>query len=372
MKSVRRDVATRVVVSALLLIGVAGACQGQSLLSLAPRADVIVVGTAFARTDSGKVITFSLSIEQSLKGTLKAGTVWPVQWQSLWANSQTYGATSWRGIWFLTQTKSSVLQVIPVRMGVKAFFSELFYQLSPQPAPAELASDVGTSLVDAIVLQLANSAMYDGSDQVLQAAASSESGNITRAFRFLAGRSGARQQAIGLAGLIMGNDISALVQFEAGSAAMSAADLKFPAAAIGVWFRSPDDTAIAALGRLVKSGSEAVRDAATLSLRSIHTAATVPILVSLLDDQSASRRAGAVNGLASFANGFGIQTPSNLASMAYMNTAAPSPYRTADTEKSVGVSPDSGGASMSADTDLQSAVTFWKAWWQQHQSEFQH
>jgi hypothetical protein len=75
MKSVRRDVATRVVVSALLLIGVAGACQGQSLLSLAPRADVIVVGTAFARTDSGKVITFSLSIEQSLKGTLKAGTV---------------------------------------------------------------------------------------------------------------------------------------------------------------------------------------------------------------------------------------------------------------------------------------------------------
>ena len=173
----------------------------------------------------------------------------------------------------------------------------------------------------------------------------------------------ARQRELGVSGLIRSGF---------GAAAIAAAAQLAPTSTgVGTLimslrndFRATDANSVAALGKAAADTTNpntTFREAAAHALAAIHTTVALPWLAKLLDDTDAIIRAEGVIGLSSFANGLPVQTTSNVASMAYLQPAGATPYRTADTA----VNSAMGAATISQNEGRY--LPFWKNWWAQNQ-----
>jgi hypothetical protein len=129
--------------------------------------------------------------------------------------------------------------------------------------------------------------------------------------------SDARARTTGLAGQIRAGSPSALALLAATSPSSFGSDSQDALSMAICGYSKLDASGIAALGALSQTAgyADSVQFCATHALRSIHSAATLPYLAQLLDSTSLRLQYEAVAGIASFVNGFSVQTTANVSNL---------------------------------------------------------
>ena len=167
------------------------------------------------------------------------------------------------------------------------------------------------------------------------------------------------QQILGLDGLIIGGDASALAKAVASDASFSKYGLERGMLwhAIREQFRSTDPAAIATLAQTAESTSAALdlHRVAAHALAAVHTSATLPYLATLLDSPDAILRVEGIGGIGAFANSLPTQTPANTASLAYLQFPAKGVYKTEDTMTHFAMGPKA------IESNESYYLSFWKA-----------
>jgi hypothetical protein len=347
----------------------------RSLVELEKTADLIVVGTASDAAAVGNLATFTVQVDRVVKGDRAlAGKL--IRADLVLSDSREISLAgrdsplSGHGLWFF-QRSSSGWHLLPIVEGdplggeyipAPAGAIPAAYAYAPETALSDkIASEVsaaieGAATGDLRLLPLHQSALLD----VLASPIS----NIL--YRRMAASGSLQSKILGLSGLIREGNSTALES--AFSAARSFQDhpreMNVLISSIQGDFRAADPASVAILGRVTAftNGSLAFRLAAAHALASIHTQAALPYLAALLDDANGGMRAEAVGGLASFANGLPIQTPSDVPSLRYTQLPASSPYMTSATVENLVM------GEQTISRNEAKYLSFWKAWWQQNRS----
>jgi hypothetical protein len=128
-----------------------------------------------------------------------------------------------------------------------------------------------------------------------------------------------------------------------------------------------DADAIRALAALAlrPNAEPALRQNASYALRAIHTKATLPALVALLDDKTERVQSHALSGLCLFVRNAPSVTPQSVPSMSWLQIREPAPFLTPETERHCVL----GG--LVPDRDVDTHVLFWKSWWNEHRTEIE-
>jgi len=118
-------------------------------------ADLIVVGSSGAQTQSGRTFFFSITVERALKGNAAPGTIIPTRWEM---NHDAHVGTvtrQLRGIWFLRDTRSGTWEAVTARsVAAETFIWQALYPASRQPLPPELAYAASADVLDKLVLEI--------------------------------------------------------------------------------------------------------------------------------------------------------------------------------------------------------------------------
>jgi hypothetical protein len=127
-----------------------------------------------------------------------------------------------------------------------------------------------------------------------------------------------------------------------------------------------DPDAIRALAALAlrPNAEPALRQNASYALRAIHTKATLPALVALLDDKTERVQSYVLSGLCLFVRNAPSVTPQSVPSMSWLQIREPAPFLAPETERHCVL----GGLVPNRDVDTH--VLFWKSWWNEHRTEF--
>jgi hypothetical protein len=133
--------------------------------------------------------------------------------------------------------------------------------------------------------------------------------------------------------------------------------------AVDGFFRNSSPEAVQILGEFSNDATlpTALREASAQALSAMHPRESLPHLAKLLDEPNPTLRARGVTGISLFANGMGAQYPSGGPSMPHLNNPGPSAYRNSRTTEYIGFDP-------TRETEF---IAFWKAWWLEHQFDFQ-
>jgi hypothetical protein len=345
------------------LLAGAACLHAASLAQLIPQSDAIILGTQSFVAVAGTAATLSISVERVFTGNIGVGSEIAVTWSMpRTAYPVTSGPYSQRGIWFLQRAPDGSWACIPAASygNKNVNMADLPLPASAEALPSALAYDPSnTALLDQLVLEV--SATQPGDPNVvINSLGGSSDASVTQALRYVAGNRTGALGLLGLASLIRRGDVPSLLQVEqtAGTLVMTSYGTATLANSVGAAFRNPDPSGVASLGRMATSSNSppALQLAATQALKAIHTAAAMPYLGSLAMGPSAKLQFLAAQGISFFANGAGIPTSANVASMAWLNSRQPSAYSTADTQRHFG--PAAGGET--------AFIAYWQSWWQQH------
>ncbi len=356
-----------------------GSVSQRSIADLGQSADMIVIGSASGGFKAGSTPGFSISVTRVVKGQATPGTALWVQWTSgvpLESAVLPPGAdiaVSGAGIWFL-QSSQGGWSLLPLTQG-RAPLDRIFI---PTPSQGAILAAYAYAETAALQTKLALEVC---------SAIESESGSYSQQvywllrgdldtlnspavpllYQRLSAATSPQQQALGLSGLIRGGNGSALALASGTSQQFSHYPIEYGILLTSVRneFRAADSLSIAALGQAAlgsASQGSSFREAAAHALAAIHSTSTLPYLATLLGDPDATLRVEAVGGLGAFANGYGIQTPANVASMSYLQRATNAPYQTPDTMAHFAM------GSVAIEQNETWYVSFWQTWWQQNRA----
>jgi hypothetical protein len=186
------------------------------------------------------------------------------------------------------------------------------------------------------------------------------------AFQQFAQNSSPILRALGIHGLIEANDPEGVKLAATHWDELSgSADIQPIIAALMGYSNDEDGEAVRALGSLpLRESAEAqLRQNASYALRAIHTKDAVPALAALLDVEDERVRINALSGLCLFVRNAPTVTPQGVVSMSWMQSREPAPLLNPQTRSHclMGGTPGNTG-------DLAPYVSFWRAWWREHQS----
>lgn len=352
-----------------------GLIMQQALSSLTQSADAIAVGSASGSLQLQAPGVFSLDVVRLVKGPASlAGTTILVHWTPPLPGVVEPGASfpaNGAGIWFLKSAEGG-WSLLPVVEGSTTFGMTHF----PAPVsslPAAYAYPVSASLPDKLASELAVAIeAWDGS--YIHAFYGLFSGDLDQLaspavhtlYERLSASSSVRQRILGLTGLIIDGDASALARAVSHDASFSEYGLERGRLLLAIreLFRSAAPEAIATLGQTATSASAApdLRTVAAHALAAIHNAATLPYLATLFDDPDLGLRMEAIGGMSAFANGLPTQTAAGTASLAYLQVPSGAPFKTADTMSHLAIGAKAIGANEG------SYLSFWRAWWQENRA----
>jgi hypothetical protein len=345
----------------------------QSLLYLQRQADLIVVGTHANIVQTGAKVSFSVQISRVLKGDSGLlGSAIAVEWPTASASAQTEtSATDGVGIWFLQRVSGGWL-LLPVIQGNVPLAMTYF----PAPSGAVLGAYAYTdaaSLSDKVAAELSfaieacdgtyptqlSYLMYDLLDQL-------NSPYVSALYTRMSNSTSMAQQILGLGGLVRGGSSAALASaIESASVFAAQPGNGILLLSIRDQFRAADVGSIALLGKASLDSANldiGFRRATAHALAAIHTAATLPYLASLLDDQDLNLRVEGIGGIGSFANGLATQTSAGVPSLAFLQYPASAPYMTAETKAHFALGVQAIGQNEAA------YLSFWRQWWSQHRT----
>jgi hypothetical protein len=334
--------------------------QATNLSTLIRASDAIVVGTEPLPVEAGNAVSFYLTVERVLTGSVPVGSALSVTWTT---NQGLQGASgSYRGIWFLKKSADGSWSCLPAgTIGMLTFFPDLSLPVSQAPLPPQLAYDAGaTALADQVILEMAAAPPRANSRLLFEVVPRPFSQGALQAFRYLAASPEADRMLLGVTALVEAGDTNGLLLAEKASAdlANSAPGADLLATTIKVRFRNPDPLAIAALGRMATAvGTPSLmQNAAAQALVAIHSQDDVPWLGSLLSSSSPQMQIYGAQGLSYFANGVGIPAVETMKSLDHLNKRQPSPYHTSETDRHIGFRAG----------DQTPFIQYWLDWWQAH------
>jgi len=354
--------------------------QAADVAALANQADAVVAATTSTRVESNSSVQFDLSIHRVFKGSLSAGQTIIVNWNRPpvgWGGVKTPGASpgglgqvnaEYMGLWFLQDTN---VGWVPLRArGGPPFFTALFYPAT-KDGPPQGSRPVSGTLGDVLLSEIASAIQAPASAYLprpLMGAVEELDTPFIRGALLGIVTSGAKDidRADALAVLLAKNDVRAIqIVSDEPSLASYSSGAGGIVSAVRDSFRPTDHISLVNLIRLATAphAANGLSAAAVRALSAIHTRETIPFLASLLGNPDLELRARAMFGLSGFVNGCPMQTPDNVRSMEYIRTELPSAYRTADTLSHLVI------RTGSMDQEV-GYLTFWKAWWAEHQQEF--
>ncbi len=365
--------------SILALMSAAGGLYGglsapASIGKLEQTADVIAVGAASGATVSGATVNFSLHVTRVIKGDASlVGSAVPVLWQT---GGQFPGGSSagldGSGIWFLQGT-TGAWRLMPVTQGAMDF-ARVYFPGPSGPIASPYAYSQTASLGDKLASEMASA--IEGSTTFVQQFDAAMAGGLldelkspvlALLYQRLANSASAQKALLGMAGLIRQQDGSTLAAAARASSSLpNDPGVGVLLLSIRVFFRATDPASVGALGVAATDTANpniGFRDAAAHALAAIHTAAAMPFLAILLDDQDTNLRVEAVGGMGAFANGLAVQTLAGVPGLTYLQLPASAPYQTPDTIAHLAFGPQ---AITARETYY---VSFWKNWWAQHRAE---
>lgn len=187
------------------------------------------------------------------------------------------------------------------------------------------------------------------------------------AFRHFAQDSSQVLRALGIRGLIEANDPEGVKLAATNWDELSrSADIHPIIGALMGYSNDTDGDAVRALGSLAlsESADAQLRQNASYSLRAIHTKDAAPALAALLEVNDERVRINALSGLCLFVRNAPTVTPQAVVSMSWMQSRKPAPLLNSETQSHcfMGGAPGNTG-------DLEPYVSFWRAWWREHQSD---
>lgn len=327
-------------------------------------ADGIVVAAMVQQADGSSSLQIPLEVKKVFKGDIAQGSIVyvapPPELRTI-----PKGQARVQGVWFLKRIDAE-WTAMPTSAGDIAF-PDLLYQTEPADTVGLANTQANATALDRVILELSGSILSGKQLTLLEAMLGTRSAVARELYSTAARSANASVRGFGLAGLIRENDPSSISQLEQEATRQPA--LQNDASilvSVQELYRSPALTGIQALGRIAlsKKHSDALRVGAANALMAIHSKDSVAFLATLLDDPSPEMRFRGLFGLASFANGFPIQTPQSIASMSYLTPEAPGwKYRSGETMRHV-PSVDAFRA------DEPSYMKFWKDWWSRVRHEF--
>jgi hypothetical protein len=351
----------------------AGLVAPESLVHLQQSADLIIVGTTTAATQSSTVADLSIRVSRVIQGDETfVGSSIAAHWNSGHMNTTVREGTAplnGSGIWFL-QKASNGWRVLPVLQGA-ADFKDLFFPTSSGPLPNAYAYSEASSAVDKLASEIGTAIEADNGEGFQLLALHSgllremKSPVWGRLYQRMADSTSPERKVLGLSGLIRDGNGSALT-----AAAPIVASLGENRAqamlllSIRDYFRATDTDSVAAVGHAAtdSKNNPAFREAAAYALAAIHNAASLPFLAALLDDTDQNLRIQGIRGIASFANGLAVQTSEGVPSLAHLQLPEKAPYKTADTVAHLALGPQ--GIARQEPYYL----SFWKDWWNQNRA----
>jgi hypothetical protein len=339
---------------------------------LADEADLVAVGTSVQGEQAGSQVTYALSIERVLKGTVLPGRVAYASWTM--ATDEGFfrrQLPAVRRLWFLKSMGGTAYTIMPTVVG-HATVNDVCISVPPGETRPRFAYPSAASVHDKIAYEMAASAEafangeISNSLPILPSSSGASPQALTAVHRLLAQSGVPRVKAIGYRGLLMQNDRNAIEEIEQQAASLAQANSgALIATAIGELYRNADPQGIAALGHMAtgdqSSRTLAFKNAAARALAWIHTREALPYLAKMLSDPDPAIRAYGVGGLAMFANNEPVQAASPI-------STAPRPpvyqpwYRTPET---------ASHSTMSKEVIIQQEseyIVFWSRWWQDNQA----
>jgi hypothetical protein len=328
---------------------------------LTSEADAIIVATAGPVVASGDLVEVALTVRRVIKGELEPAVivygVWQLTDDDAARPAYIQGAS---GIWFLKQKTEAQWLLLATKEGeinlgdtlIPVPEGELSYDAGNDSDPAsKIVSEIIAAAADQKTAPMARLMISLGLLDDLGPAA------LNALWSGLSVSSDRTSQIVGLSGLIRTNSPAAGVVLRSLTpmqlASMDARQTEQLALGLRL-FRSADPESIAMLGAL--SNVDPLRSAAVEALRAIHTQETLPYLAAFLDSASAELRYQAVTGIASFANGFPIQTRENYASMAFLSPSPTARFRSTEETREHFPAVDTFAQ------NEQKYILFWKKW----------
>ncbi|MCX6590216.1 MAG: hypothetical protein NTZ56_01705 [Acidobacteria bacterium] len=345
------------------------AAFGADLSSVATQADAIVVGTLQERAESPTLVSFKLTVERVIKGTLLDTTInvshpWIRRGVVVGDQLNVPLRVVVRGIWFLRRVAGSDWDVLPSR-GPDGLLVGLHL-----PAAEGLSSRFAQppgSVEESLVLETAAGAeatdSWRGTVQLLKS--SKSSAGLKKVLAAYLASPNPNVQIVGVSLSLAQSDQNAIAELIRIWPFASASPL------LGEVMRELRDSyrenspgSIAQLATIVTSPSfSELRSAAVHALVAIHSTETLPTLGGLLESSAPDERMKGVFGLSSFANGCPIQREENVVSMEYLQCGQASRFRTPETVAHFAFR--RGPAQQEEEL-----VAFWRNWWIQNKTTF--
>ncbi|HCC56540.1 MAG TPA: hypothetical protein DEQ47_04635 [Solibacterales bacterium] len=342
-------------------VGLSAPAASLQLGSLLRQSDAVVNGSIESTVPSGTSVVVNLLVTRTIKGAVLTGTplnaTWTPETQLQFSSSIRNGES---GIWFLKQS-GAAWAVLPVALGAVPI-SGIYIHVPAGPLPSIFAYDDSLPASNRLADELAAAAQSTETavalGHILASGAADDLGSnvLGSIWGQLASSATPMTQAIGLAGQIrVGNSAGLAVLATVGPQAFSADAQDHLSTAI-CRYNASDIGAIQSLGALVTSAyAENVKLCAGHALRAIHSKEAVKYLMPLLDSPSRRMQYEAVAGIASFANGFPVQTANNTVDMSVLAANPNAPPATTDTLRYF---PTLSAFQKQPDT----YISYWKNW----------
>jgi len=345
----------------ILLAGSAIGLLASNLGDAAAKADAVVIGTVTSLLQSQSNVTFDLTVERVLSGAGVPATVHiSHNWNSPAAGAaQTISVTVTR-IWLLIGSSSGNWDVVPC----KPFnnFGSLFFPASALPPAGVLAYPTGAPLQDSLTFETAWGLLQGSGDPLdLLSVVSPGAPSTAAVLGAFTASPLTSFQAIGLAGMLQTNTTGAISKL----ASLWPQLADEPRRTLVVWalgddWRDTTPAGVSQLAALVNSPAVTgdLRAAAIKSLAATHTAASLPVLSTLLFDGNLADEIWAAIGISAFVNGCNMQTPATVPGLDHLKCSS-NQYGTSDTlaHGVFGIGPPERDAS---------DVAYWQSWWSSH------
>ena len=328
---------------------------------LTDKSDAVIVGKIVNISVKDYVFTLNIEVEQSFKGELKKGRLFP-------ADLASYPGMGWmakeevndRGVFFLKRSGGK-WSIFPVLSGALVQLRRAYFRL-PASSEAATISRSDPSVHERVLAELIGVLKQhsgQGLDWLIDFMweyRTSSSPEIKSIFLQAASSPNLRIQALALrAGISEGSE-TAFAQMEQLVARKVYSAFSGLEEEIQNYFKTPDSSAVASIGRMATSteAPSSLRKACLTALARIHTRPALTYLAHFLDSSDVELQSLAVGGLAMFAN--------NVPIGGHGPAAGSWPFRTEDTLKHSAMDP----RVLMAKPNI---VGFWKHWWEEHRSE---
>ena len=359
-------------------------CSAAALQHFLDKVDSVVVGEVSHGTVVNGSYSLTLMVHRVLKGDLKAGVAIPVRYEATSIPMRGSGQAEYGyfGMWFLASDKGGGWRLIPP-LAVQPLPLQFVYYPLPKTTPEQLWDPERSLLVERLFVELAYAVdsverdqtfhvkgvvpdptfkhLAEGALQCIDTPSGTGfKGTLDRWSR----SSLPNLSTLGITGLIRLGDPAALGRSLAMFPTIKQSQIRgrFVGAVGG--YRDSSAEGLLVLGDMAtrESEIEGLQAEAAYALRSIHTREALPYLAKLLDSRDAELRQQGVVGFSSFVTNWKGETPGTLNSTTSTKPTN-APFRTADTDRYTTL----GGFDRPGDEEPY--VTFWKAWWVQHEPE---